>query len=79
VVVDVVTIATVVALVVALPPMAIVVAIALILIGRSTTSLVTLCLAQKRASGRSGPGAGRSAVRTVRACGPDGPRLRRVD
>jgi hypothetical protein len=42
VVVDVVTIATVVALVVALPPMAIVVAIALILIGRSTTSLVTL-------------------------------------
>jgi hypothetical protein len=29
--------------------------------------------------GLSGPEAGRSAVRTVRACGPDGPRVRRTD
>jgi hypothetical protein len=29
--------------------------------------------------GRSGPEAGQSAVRTVRACGPDGPRVRRTD
>jgi hypothetical protein len=29
--------------------------------------------------GRSGPEAGRSAVRTVRACGPDGPRVCRTD
>jgi hypothetical protein len=29
--------------------------------------------------GRSGPEAGRSAVRTVRASGPDGPRVRRTD
>jgi hypothetical protein len=28
--------------------------------------------------GRSGPEAGRSAVRTVRAYGPDGPRMRRA-
>jgi hypothetical protein len=37
------------------------------------------CLNQKRASGRSDPEAGRSAVRTVRACGPDSPRVRRTD
>jgi hypothetical protein len=37
------------------------------------------CLNQKRAGGRSGPEAGRSAVRTIRAYGPDGPRVRRTD
>jgi hypothetical protein len=38
-----------------------------------------ICLNHKRAGGRSGPEAGRSVVRTVRACGPDGPRMRRTD
>jgi hypothetical protein len=35
------------------------------------------CSNQNWAAGRSGPEAGRSVVRTVRACGPDGPRVRR--
>jgi hypothetical protein len=29
--------------------------------------------------GRSGPEVGRSAIRTVRAWGPDGPRVRKAD
>jgi hypothetical protein len=33
----------------------------------------------KLSGGRSGPEAKRSVVRTVRACGPDGPRVRRAD
>jgi hypothetical protein len=40
---------------------------------------VSQLLSTKMRCGRSGPEAGRSAVRTVRACGPDGPRTRRVD
>jgi hypothetical protein len=39
----------------------------------------TSVLSTKMRCGRSGPEAGRSAVRTVRACGPDGPRTRRID
>jgi hypothetical protein len=34
-------------------------------------------VSQKRPHGRSGPEAGRSAVRTVRGGGADGPRVRR--
>jgi hypothetical protein len=34
--------------------------------------------AKKRSCGRSGPEAGRSAVRTVHGGGADGPRVRRV-
>jgi hypothetical protein len=34
---------------------------------------------QNKEGGRSGPRAGRSAVRTVRATGPDGPHARRTD
>jgi hypothetical protein len=33
----------------------------------------------KMSGGQSGPEAGRSAVQTVRACGPDGPRKRKTD
>jgi hypothetical protein len=36
-------------------------------------------LSTKLRCAQSGPEAGRSAVRTVRACGPDGPRTRRTD
>jgi hypothetical protein len=36
-------------------------------------------LSTKLRCGQSSPKAGRSAVRTVRACGPDGPRTRRTD
>jgi hypothetical protein len=57
-------------------------------IGTIPMSVCTFCcsmittmilLSTKMRCGRSGPEAGRSAVRTVRACGPDGPRTRRVD
>jgi hypothetical protein len=37
-----------------------------------------ICWTPKKPSGRSGPEAGRSAVRTVRGGGADGPRVRRV-
>jgi hypothetical protein len=41
-------------------------------------NIVSMCSNQKWAGGPSGPEAGQSAVRTVRACGPDGPRVRRT-
>jgi hypothetical protein len=41
-------------------------------------SNICVCSTPKREGGRSGPEAGRSAVRTVRACGSDGPRVRRT-
>jgi hypothetical protein len=49
------------------------------LLFRHATSFIQYCWAPKWEVGRSGPGAGRSAVRTVRACGPDGPHTRRTD
>jgi hypothetical protein len=36
-------------------------------------------LSSKMSGRQSGPEAGRYAVRTVRACEPDGPRMRRAD
>jgi hypothetical protein len=39
----------------------------------------TCLLGTKLRCGQASPEAGRSAVRTVRACGPDGPRARRTD